>query len=251
MKIVLECILCATLMFAEQTPSSPDISVQPNLIDAGQTANLTWSVSGTSQQFYILGVGKVESNGIRKVSPRHTSVYTIIAQGPNGITSKSATLQVKGSRGADDDCSRDSERFKYEISFDRRARSLVEEINSLHRLLQDEMQFAIDESQAPLTASFTFLTNCSQRGDLVQTSEKQIGARRLSYRVVLLLSSDNPQPHVNSAEAPGLLTLHYKIGTLIEYRRKVESTWRLESREELYRQAARDLKRHIENTPAR
>lgn len=247
MRIAIFGIVVSIVMFAQEPRSPVVIDVQPTLINAGESATLTWSASDATEGSYLLGIGGVEHKGQRTVSPLRTSVYTIVAEGPSGIASKSVTLKVQGSRGTDDSCSRDPERFKYAVSFDRQSKSLVEQINSLHHMLQDEMQFTIDESQTPLTPNFTFLTDCVQRGDLVQQSEKQIGARRLAYRVLISAAPESSGSNPSSSDR--FVTVHYTVSALIEYRRKIESTWRLETREELYRELVRNLQQKVQNVP--
>ena len=79
------------------TPGRPTINsftAEPSNIDRGQSATLTWSITGATDMNIDRGVGPVQSQGSRQVSPGNTTTYTLTASGPGGTDSRSVTLTV-------------------------------------------------------------------------------------------------------------------------------------------------------------
>ena len=75
----------------------PEVSItsfgaEPNLIDEGETADLTWSVIEATSVTIDNGIGSVSLTGIRIVMPTVTTTYTLTAS--NGKTTKTATTQI-------------------------------------------------------------------------------------------------------------------------------------------------------------
>ena len=78
-------------------PAAPAINrfaVEPSTIEKGQVATLSWSVSNATDMAIDQGIGAVQSEGSRQVSPSSTTTYTLSVHGPGGADSKTATLQV-------------------------------------------------------------------------------------------------------------------------------------------------------------
>lgn len=78
-------------------PRAPQIgmfTVEPSRIDPGQSATLRWSTSDATD-INISGIGSVNAQGTRNVSPGQTTTYTLTAKGPGGETSRSVTLDVR------------------------------------------------------------------------------------------------------------------------------------------------------------
>ena len=77
-------------------PAAPQIgmfTVEPSRIDPGQSATLRWSTSNATE-INITGIGSVNAQGTRNVSPGQTTTYTLAAKGPGGDASRSVTLEV-------------------------------------------------------------------------------------------------------------------------------------------------------------
>jgi peptidoglycan-associated lipoprotein len=77
-------------------PAAPQIgmfTVEPSRIDPGQSATLRWSTSNATD-INISGIGSVNAQGTRNVSPGQTTTYTLTAKGPGGEASRSVTLDV-------------------------------------------------------------------------------------------------------------------------------------------------------------
>jgi hypothetical protein len=81
------------------TPSLPSIqfSVEPTLINAGQTANLKWSVENATDVQIAPIIGAVQTEDTFPISPQGTTTYTLTAKKGDHVVTKSVTLQVNGS----------------------------------------------------------------------------------------------------------------------------------------------------------
>ena len=69
------------------------ISVNPNSIQAGQSASLTWQTSNTTD-VSIDGIGAVQANGSQSVSPTDSTTYHLVAKGAGGTQEASARITV-------------------------------------------------------------------------------------------------------------------------------------------------------------
>jgi peptidoglycan-associated lipoprotein len=69
------------------------MSVNPESIDRGGTATITWSTQDATG-VNIEGIGKVDPSGSQKVSPSASTTYRLTAQGPGGSTDATARLTV-------------------------------------------------------------------------------------------------------------------------------------------------------------
>jgi len=206
------------------------LEVHPDSISIGESAELTWKVQ-EGCNVYISNVGSAGISGRMKVSPDYTTSYTLIAEGASGLQTRTAILRVEGSRG--DLAFPGMEHFRFPRTYRTLARSLVDFFDRIHKVLQDSMDFSLNEYEDRNTGRFVFITNRSQRGYLVQKGEKGIRARRISY----LVEVTKP----NSA----LREFSYTIKAVIEYQRMVEKTWREESSEPIYIEEINRLKEEI------
>ncbi len=78
-------------------PNPPTIvtfAVDPTTIQRGQSATLRWRVTDAARVEIDQGVGVVAALGDRRVSPDEATTYRLLATGPGGEASASATLQV-------------------------------------------------------------------------------------------------------------------------------------------------------------
>jgi peptidoglycan-associated lipoprotein len=78
-------------------PAAPaptaSISVNPNTIQAGQSASLTWQTSNATD-VSIDGIGAVQPNGSQSVSPTDSTTYHLTAKGAGGTQEATARLTV-------------------------------------------------------------------------------------------------------------------------------------------------------------
>jgi peptidoglycan-associated lipoprotein len=78
------------------TAPTASLSANPNTIDAGQPTTLTWQTTGATD-VTIDGIGPVDQNGSRQVTPADSITYHLIAKGPGG--SQDATARVTVNTG--------------------------------------------------------------------------------------------------------------------------------------------------------
>jgi peptidoglycan-associated lipoprotein len=69
------------------------LSVNPESIQRGQTAKLTWSTTDATG-VSIDGIGAVEPNGSKEIAPTVSTTYRLTAQGPGGSTDATARLTI-------------------------------------------------------------------------------------------------------------------------------------------------------------
>ena len=76
-------------------PPAPtaSIAVNPNTIQAGQSASLTWQTSNATD-VSIDGIGAVQPNGSQSVSPTDSMTYHLVAKGAGGTQEATARLTV-------------------------------------------------------------------------------------------------------------------------------------------------------------
>ncbi len=80
---------------AAPPPAQPKatLSVNPESINRGGTATLTWSTTDATS-VSIDGLGTVDPNGSQKVSPTVSTTYRLTAQGAGGSTDATARLTI-------------------------------------------------------------------------------------------------------------------------------------------------------------
>jgi peptidoglycan-associated lipoprotein len=69
-------------------------TVEPSVIERGQSATLRWSVNNATAIAIDNGVGDVTSVGTRTVTPAETTTYRLTASGPNGVVNGTTTVTV-------------------------------------------------------------------------------------------------------------------------------------------------------------
>ena len=76
-------------------PPAPtaSIAVNPNSIQAGQSASLTWQTSNATD-VSIDGIGAVQPNGSQSVTPTDSTTYHLVAKGSGGTQEATARLTV-------------------------------------------------------------------------------------------------------------------------------------------------------------
>jgi peptidoglycan-associated lipoprotein len=76
-------------------PPSPtaSISVNPNTVQAGQSATLSWQTTNATD-VSIDGIGAVQPNGTQQVSPTDSTTYHLTAKGSGGTQEATARITV-------------------------------------------------------------------------------------------------------------------------------------------------------------
>jgi peptidoglycan-associated lipoprotein len=75
-------------------PTVLTFTVEPSVVERGQSANLRWSVSNATSISIDNGVGDVQSSGTRQITPAETTTYRLTASGPNGVVNGTTTVTV-------------------------------------------------------------------------------------------------------------------------------------------------------------
>ena len=79
---------------ATYPPPTVSISADPETIQAGESATLTWNSTNADSAVIDQGVGTVASNGSFTVSPTETTTYTITVTSPSGTATADVTVNV-------------------------------------------------------------------------------------------------------------------------------------------------------------
>jgi peptidoglycan-associated lipoprotein len=77
-------------------PVVAEFTVEPSIIERGQSAVLRWNVTASTNVAISNGIGTVPPSGNQRVSPTDTTTYTLTASGAGGDTTATATLRVTG-----------------------------------------------------------------------------------------------------------------------------------------------------------
>jgi peptidoglycan-associated lipoprotein len=77
-----------------QPPRIDTFVAEPASIERGQASTLRWSVASATNMSIDQGVGAVQANGTRQVSPGNSTTYTLTASGAGGMDSRSVTVTV-------------------------------------------------------------------------------------------------------------------------------------------------------------
>jgi peptidoglycan-associated lipoprotein len=77
-------------------PAAPTASLtaSPDTIDKGQSSTLTWQTTNATDVSIDQGVGSVEANGSKQVSPADSTTYTLTAKGAGGTQTATARVTV-------------------------------------------------------------------------------------------------------------------------------------------------------------
>ena len=77
-------------------PAAPaaTLTATPTTIDRGQSATLTWESSNATRLDLQPGVGTVDAQGNREVSPSESTTYTLTATGAGGTDTATARITV-------------------------------------------------------------------------------------------------------------------------------------------------------------
>ncbi len=78
-------------------PNPPRIdtfAAEPATIERGQSSTLRWSVANATNMTIDQGVGAIQANGSRQVTPGNSTTYTLTASGSGGTDTRTVTVTV-------------------------------------------------------------------------------------------------------------------------------------------------------------
>lgn len=70
------------------------LSANPNVIEQGQSTTLSWRTENATD-VSLEGMGSVDANGSRSVTPSDSTTYRLIAKGPGGTQEATARVTVR------------------------------------------------------------------------------------------------------------------------------------------------------------
>jgi len=213
------------------SPSLADLRASSSVVRPGESVLLTWEGDPTLTSVYVSGVGLVDRNGMRTVRLRESTAYTLVAESPLGVRTDTVTIRVDGGRGSSQFPQEDDPRFSFPVTSKVQTLPYTQLLARIENVLQDDLKFSVRPLPIP-GSGMRFITTLSLRSELVRPEETKIGGRRLAYRV-------DVEP------AAGTNALRYTIHTLVEFRRKLEQTWRVDEDENIHRQSADVLRRRV------
>lgn len=88
------CVTFKTPQTADTPPVIGSFSNSPSVINPGDTTTLVWNVTGANSVNIDQGIGPVDAEGNRIVSPDASTVYTISASNSAGTVTRSAMTTV-------------------------------------------------------------------------------------------------------------------------------------------------------------
>ena len=75
-------------------PTVLQFTVEPSVVERGQSATLRWSVNNVTTITIDKGIGDVPASGTRRITPNETTTYRLAASGPNGTVNGTTTVTV-------------------------------------------------------------------------------------------------------------------------------------------------------------
>jgi CARDB len=85
-----------TISSSGTQPAIISFNADPASISAGQSANISWSVTGATTVSIDQGIGNVALTGTRGVAPVATTVYTLTASSSSGTATATTQIIVSG-----------------------------------------------------------------------------------------------------------------------------------------------------------
>jgi peptidoglycan-associated lipoprotein len=77
-----------------QPPRIDTFVAEPAAIQRGQSSTLRWTVANATNMTIDQGLGAIQANGTRQVTPGNSTTYTLTASGAGGMDTRSVTVTV-------------------------------------------------------------------------------------------------------------------------------------------------------------
>jgi hypothetical protein len=223
------CIGVLASGFVAPLSAQPTLDLSTADAAAGSEVEISWRAEGSSSAF-LSGYGAVPASGSRKLRATEPALYVLITEGPSGVSVVSRRLRVHGGKGEEPI---DPAAFSYPFRDRLTIGSLTRLCDRIQGILQNDLGFSIRPPYEIPREKLVFITYPAVQSQLVGSDENKIGARRLAYLVELTIPEKLPAD------------VQLTISTWIQYRRRMEATWRPEESEALHRQGARLLRERI------
>jgi hypothetical protein len=214
----------------------PTLSVDTTEVESGGTVTVSWTLPDTFPAAYLSGFGRVASAGSRRAILQDTREFLLVCENRNTIAIRRAVVLVKGARGDSSVPSDDDPRFGHPVRSIATA-SYTDLLARIERALQEDLVMTVKVADVR-DRGLLFWTGLRERSNLVGREEPTIAARRVAYRVTV-----QPRPQMGP--------ISYTVETLVEYRRRIERTWRPEPGDGFHRRAADELRERVETASPR
>ena len=181
--------------------------MNPNSIQAGQSATLTWQTSNATD-VSIDGIGAVQPNGSQSVSPTDSTTYHLTAKGAGGT--QEATARLDGDAGAASaDLRQPAPTFRDEDLFSQSIKDVYFDYDKSD-VRGDQQSFHAGRCAVPQPASdvnFTIEGHCDERGSTEYNLA--LGDQRASaVKSALTSAGHQRQPHQDDQLRQGKTVLH-------------------------------------------
>lgn len=218
---------------------NPRLSASSMSVQAGDSVTLTWQAAGP--RAYLSGVGVVSTQGTAVVVPRLTTTYRLVTDVPT--QTEDVTISIFGIKG-DTDFFPKLNDYSGKLENNKSIGSLVDYLGSLHRLLQDDLKFSLNEFCKGDTCIFQ--THSSEVSEFLPIKEYGMRSQRISLLVsVKKISTDYnhiintalPEPPLSSKRSK-LILVNISAAINIQYQRASEEQWRTNNNSDLNREKA-------------
>jgi peptidoglycan-associated lipoprotein len=75
-------------------PRIDTFAAEPASVERGQSSTLRWTVANATNMSIDQGIGAIQANGSRQVTPGNSTTYTLTASGAGGMDTRSVTITV-------------------------------------------------------------------------------------------------------------------------------------------------------------
>lgn len=204
--------------------SAPALAQAPTLLrsplDSGYVL-LTWRLP-KAERAYLSHVGLVPNEGSARVRPTHTTDYSIVIDSGNHVMVVSTTVRL-GEHGRDPSEAPPFDSFRHPLTGSSTLPFALF-LDRVRAYLQDSAHTSLDRDYCVHDGTCQFATSPVRRRDLVDSADKGIAWRSISYQVFARQIS------------PGS-AIAFTVSGYMQYQRTAETTIRTENRDDLYHRA--------------
>jgi hypothetical protein len=198
------CTLINIVTVGAESGDTAAFAVTPSVVEVGQQATVSWHLSPPDTAF-IPGIGEVVGDGEAQLSLLESSLLWM-ATGDVVIWK---SVFVSGSKGS---FILTSDLFKNPIRREIRLKNISLALRRIYTVFQDKLKFSIRTLEVSENR-ITLATSTEDRPGLIHADEHQIGSKRIAYLILLEKNPKEPR-------------LTVTVSASVEYRRRIERTWR-------------------------
>lgn len=83
-----------TVVTVRPKPPTARLTITPDTINTGESATLSWQVTGADKAVIDQGIGQVAADGIMQITPANSTTYTLTASNSGGSVTAEAAITV-------------------------------------------------------------------------------------------------------------------------------------------------------------